>query len=82
MSGHMDYGRIQKLYGAMMSKAEHDNRVLEILFHPGKVIADEVNPELGDAAAEDFYLSFDRHVEKQAVMSDIIEWKQSLRENK
>lgn len=82
MSGHMDYKRIQKLYGAMTRKAEHDNRVLEILFHPGKVIPDEVNPELGDAAAEDFYLSSDRCVEKQAVMSDIIEWKQSLRKSK
>ena len=82
MSGHMDYKRIQKLYGAMTRKAEYDNRVLEILFHPGKVIPDEVNPELGDAAAEDFYLSSDRYVEKQAVMSDIIEWKQLLRESK
>ncbi|MDD6628238.1 MAG: ChbG/HpnK family deacetylase [Lachnospiraceae bacterium] len=68
MSGHMDHERIQKLYGAMTHKAERDGRVLEILFHPGKVIPEEVNPELGDAAAEDFYLSDDRHVEKSAVM--------------
>lgn len=72
MSGHMDYERIQKLYGAMTHKAERDNRVLEILFHPGITLPEEVNPELGDAAAEDFYLSSDRYVEKKAVMAGVI----------
>lgn len=82
MSGHMDYERIRKLYGAMIRKAERDNRVLEILFHPGITLPGEVNPELGDTAAEDFYLSSDRSIEKRAVMAEIIDTEQLLRENK
>ena len=69
MSGHMDYARIRKLYEAMSRKAEQNNRVLEILFHPGLTLPDEVSDELGASAAEDFYLSANRHVEKEAVMT-------------
>ena len=69
MSGRMDYERILKLYGAMNRKAERDNRVLEILFHPGMVLQEEVSAELGDAAAEEFYLTNDRHVEKESVIN-------------
>lgn len=69
MSGHMDYARIRKLYEAMSRKAEQNNRVLEILFHPGLTLPDEVSDELGASAAEDFYLSANRHVEKETVMT-------------
>ena len=68
MSGHMDYERIQKLYGAMTRKAEHDNRVLEILFHPGITLPEEVTGEVAREAVETFYLLEDRHIEKAAVM--------------
>lgn len=68
MSGRMDYGRIQKLYGAMRDKAQRDNRVLEILFHPGITLPEEVTEEIAKEAVETFYLLEDRHVEKEAVM--------------
>lgn len=71
MSGHMDRNRIGKLYGKMKRKAEKDGRTLEILFHPGLVLPQELSSELGDAAAEEFYLSPNRHVEKEAVMAGI-----------
>jgi hypothetical protein len=69
MSGHMDAERIRKLYGKMTAKANRDGRTLEILFHPGITLPQEVSEELGDAAAEEFYLSANRHIEKEAVMS-------------
>lgn len=68
MSGRMDKGRIQKLYGKMKEKAEKDGRTLEILFHPGLTLPEEVTPEIAREAADDFYLRKDRHVEKAAVL--------------
>lgn len=68
MSGRMDRERIEKLYGKMKRKAERDGRTLEILFHPGITLPEEVTPEIAKEAAEDFYLRNDRHVEKEAVL--------------
>lgn len=72
MSGRMDRERIGKLYGKMKRKAERDGRTLEILFHPGITLPEEVTPEIAKEAAEDFYLREDRHVEKAAVLG--VEW--------
>jgi predicted glycoside hydrolase/deacetylase ChbG (UPF0249 family) len=69
MSGHMDAERIKKLHGKMTDKADRDGRTLEILFHPGIALPEEVSAELGDEAAEEFYLSENRRIEKAAVMS-------------
>lgn len=68
MSGHMDKDRIEKLYPKMIRKAGQDGRVLEILFHPGMTLPEEVTPEIAKEAVETFYLSADRHVEKEAVL--------------
>lgn len=68
MSGHMDYDRVVRLYRKIASKAEKENRVLEILFHPGITLPEEVTDEIGKEAAEDFYLLPDRHIEKETVM--------------
>ena len=67
MSGRMDYGRIERLYPKIAAKAEKDGRVLEILFHPGWMLPEEVTEEIGRDAAADFYLRRDRHTEKEAV---------------
>lgn len=67
MSGRMDYDRIVRLYPKIAAKAEKDNRVLEILFHPGLMLPEEVSEEIGRDAAEDFYLRQERHVEMDAV---------------
>ncbi len=68
MSGHMDSGRIGILFPKVAAKAKKEGRTLEILFHPGLTLPAEAGPELGDAAAEEFYMSGNRHVEKKAVM--------------
>ncbi len=67
MSGRMDYDRIRRLYAGIAARAEARDRVLEILFHPGMMLPEEVSEEIGRKAAEDFYLKRDRHVEKEAV---------------
>jgi predicted glycoside hydrolase/deacetylase ChbG (UPF0249 family) len=69
MSGRMDADRVGKLYGKMTAKAAKDGRILEILFHPGITLEEEVNEEIGDEAAEEFYLSQNRRLEKAAVLS-------------
>lgn len=68
MSGRMDQKRIEKLYPKMLAKAKRDGRELEILFHPGLMLADEVTDEVAGEAVEDFYRREDRHVEKEAVL--------------
>lgn len=67
MSGHMDYDRIVTLYPAIAAQAEKEGRTLEILFHPGLTLPEEVTEEMGREAAEDFYLRPDRHVEMEAL---------------
>ena len=67
MSGHMDYDRIVRLYPKIAAKAKRDNRMLEILFHPGLTLPEEVSEEIGEEAVRDFYLRKDRHVEMDAV---------------
>ena len=69
MSGRMDQKRIEKLYPKMLAKAKRDGRELEVLFHPGLMLADEVTDEVAGEAVEDFYRREDRHVEKEAVLS-------------
>lgn len=69
MSGRMDKARIEKLYPKMRAKAARDGRELEILFHPGLMLAEEVTDEVAKEAAEDFYRRGDRHVEKAAVLT-------------
>lgn len=68
MSGRMDKGRVARLYQKMREKAEKDGRTLEILFHPGLILPEEVTPEIAKEAAADFYLRKDRHLEMAAVL--------------
>ncbi len=72
MSGRMDKKRIEKLYPKMRARAARDDRELEILFHPGLMLAEEVTDEVAGEAVKDFYRRGDRHVEKAAVLS--VKW--------
>ena len=67
MSGHMDYDRIVKLHPGITAKAEKDNRALEIIFHPGRMLPKEVTEEINGKAAQSFYLRKERHMEMDAV---------------
>ena len=67
MSGHMDYDRIVRLHPGITAKAEIDHRVLELIFHPGRMLPEEVSGEVDEKAAKDFYMQKNRHVEMDAV---------------
>lgn len=68
MSGHMDEQRVKKLQSVMRKKANSQGRTLEILFHPGQVLPEEITAEFSQKEAIAFHVSEDRHVEKSAVI--------------
>lgn len=67
MSGHMDEERIRQLLPDM-EKAEHNGRMLEILFHPGQVLREEISDEFSQEDAIAFHVSPDRSVENRQSM--------------
>ena len=68
MSGHMDYDRIVRLYPKITAKASRDDRALEIVFHPGLTLPEEMSEELSGKAARDFYMHEDRGIDKEALL--------------
>lgn len=69
MSGNMDKDRVNKLLQDMINKANKDNRVLEILFHPGLMLMEEATDEIAEDAIKHFYATNGRKREYEAVMS-------------
>lgn len=69
MSGHMDEERVRKLLPSMVKKAEKKGRILEILFHPGRVLEEEISEEFSQKDAILFHVSKDREIEKEAVLN-------------
>lgn len=69
MSGRMDRERIERLFEKVYGKAQKDGRTLEILFHPGSMLPEEVTEEVAREAAEEFYMSEGRQIEQDAVMT-------------
>lgn len=69
MSGRMDAERVRRLLPAMRACAGKKGRVLEILFHPGTVLKEELHEEFSNDGANEFHISEGRQLEYQAVMS-------------
>lgn len=69
MSGHMDKDRIEALYSDILAYSEKKNLPLEILFHPGQALPDEITQVNSKSDVNDFYLSNNRNIEKEAVLS-------------
>ena len=69
----MNEERINKLFPAMLAKAEKKERVLEVLFHPGTVLQDELQEEFSNTGANEFHISEGRQIEYRTVMSLHIE---------
>ena len=69
MSGQMDEARVKRLLPAMKEQAEKKGRNLEILFHPGTVLGEELGEEFCNQGANRFHVSEGRRTEYQAVMS-------------
>lgn len=69
MSGYMDTKRIGELFDYMIRYAERKRKVVEILFHPGRMLEEERSGEYRKSGFLQFYLSKDRSVEKKSVYS-------------
>lgn len=69
MSGNMDLDRVRTLLPDLCRYADRKNRTLEILFHPGQVLPQEITPEFSQEEAVAFHLSKGRRIEKEAVLA-------------
>jgi len=67
MSGNMDARRMRELFVSMVRYAEKKGKVIEILFHPGRMLKEEQSDEYRKRGFLDFYLSEGRSVEKESV---------------
>lgn len=72
-SGQMDRKRVGKVLPVIKKQADKRKRLLEILFHPGSTLEEELKEEFNSADANRFYLSEGRKKEYQSVMG--MEWK-------
>ena len=68
LSGRMDEVRVNALLPMLMKAANKRKRQLEVLFHPGSALGEEIGEEFNHPAANEFYLSKDRKVEYEAMM--------------
>ncbi len=70
MSGEMDEARVTQLMNDMTIKTKRKQRTMEILFHPGIVLDDEIidNQELSDIDKE-FVTSQKRNIEYNTLMN-------------
>lgn len=68
LSGHMDWERVSAVLPELKKKARKKNVVLEVLFHPGRALKEEVGEEFVSEDANEFYLSKNRNIEYQTMM--------------
>ena len=66
-SGNMDFKRVEKLLPKFIKLAKKRNNNLEILFHPGYILPNEVCTEIKNAKFKTFYLSDKRKIEFDTV---------------
>lgn len=68
MSGHMDIHRVTAILPDLKKKAAKKNVALEVLFHPGTALKEEIGEEFVSEEAKEFYFSSGREIEYQAMM--------------
>ncbi len=67
-SGRMDKGRVTALLPEMVRCAEKGDRKLELIFHPGRVLSEEMGAEFSQKEAIGFYISENRAEEKATIL--------------
>lgn len=67
-SGEMSYKRVRKILPYLKKIAQTKNCNLEILFHPGKALENEMGAEFNHPGANEFYISKGREIEYNAMM--------------
>lgn len=68
LSGRMDYQRVKGLLPILKKYAEKKSVALEVLYHPGSVLEEEMGREFNHPNANKFYLSANRKVEFETMM--------------
>ena len=68
LSGKMNFVRVSTLLPELKKYADKKNVQLEVLFHPGSALREEVGKEFNHPDANEFYLSENRKVEYEAMM--------------
>ena len=68
MSGHLDYDRINVLLPEMSRTAQKNDRILELLFHPGKAKDEEYGEDMDKDYFRDANTSDNRWIEKDSVL--------------
>ena len=69
MSGNMDLNRVQRLLNTFYRYAEQREKKLEILFHAGSVLKEEITTEFTQKGFVEFHNSENRMREKETVMN-------------
>lgn len=67
MSGHMDFERISKIDPYMQKYLSKKQRTMELLFHPGSVLPNEITEANVKPGFVEFHLSPNRTIEYEAV---------------
>lgn len=67
LSGNMDSDRLEKVLPAYCEKPKKQNRKIEILFHPGSVLEEEITSEFVKPDFNLFHLSKSRKIEYNAI---------------
>jgi len=67
MSGCMDYERIQKIMPLMIEECSKKGVGVDLNFHPGLMLEEEINPEIPQKSIEEFYMSTNRKTEFDTV---------------
>ena len=70
-SGKMDKARVERIWPDMMRYIERRDRMLEIVFHPGQVLEEEIGEEYVKKGFVEFHLSENRVIEKDAIYRGI-----------
>lgn len=66
-SGRMDKERVKRVFPAVKKQADRKGRALEILFHPGSTLEEEMKEEFNSEGANAFYRSDGRREEYKSV---------------
>ena len=66
-SGNMNIERIKRILPHFIAYAEKQNRILEVLFHPGQMREEEVGIAQNKKSVTEFYLSNNRNVEWECI---------------
>ena len=68
LSGKMDIVRVRALLPDLKAYADKKKVQLEVLFHPGSALKEEIGKEFNHSDANEFYLSPNRQIEYEAMM--------------